>query len=378
MFDVAPLGRTLTEWYNKRVDYEADSVFQFSAMPFSEHAKPRFSKKAVNRAGDILVDDPINEEALEVLDYWRELHADMFGREHDFRLPFGTVATRIKRTVSIVEKLRRYPSMKLSRMQDIAGMRVVVDVSTQTSAKLFQGSVAEFQNIFRSDACMEKSSDDYIRTPKTSGYRAVHLIYEHGNETRPVYNGLLFEIQFRTKLQHLWAMAVETVGMFYGQALKASRGDQDWLDFFRLASAAFSHIERAPVVAALADKSFEQIRSDLRRDGNEKTFFSKLAAIKEVDETYSSEEYDYWLLELNIKKGENKIFGFKSDQIETAHEMYSAKEQTPACQRGDVQVVLVSTQSFKDLREAYPSYFLDVAEFTKTIKNICLKGTVEG
>jgi hypothetical protein len=50
--------------------------------------------------------------------------------------------------------------------------------------------------------------------------------------------------------------------------------------------------------------------------------------------------------------------------------MYAAKEQTPACRRGDVQVVLVSTRCFKDVREAYPSYFRDVAEFMNMIKNL--------
>ena len=171
-------------------------------------------------------------------------------------------------------------------------------------------------------------------------------------------------------------MAVETIGMLYGQAMKASQGDQNWLDFFKLASAALSHIEKSPVMAEHAGKSFEQIRTELLHEGTERSFFSKLAAIKEATSKYPAEEYDYWLLELNIKKGENKISGFKADQLETAQEFYALKEKTPDCRRGDVQVVLVSTQSFRDIRQAYPSYFLDVAEFTKTIKQVCYEGTV--
>ena len=82
-------------------------------------------------------------------------------------------------------------------------------------------------------------------------------------------------------------------------------------------------------------------------------------------------KYDYWLLELNIKKAENRIYGFGANQMETATAMYAAKEQTRACLRGDVQVVLVSTQRFKDLRQAYPSYFLDVAEFIRVLNEFC-------
>lgn len=212
-----------------------------------------------------------------------------------------------------------------------------------------------------------------MKRPRESGYRAIHLVYEFTDECKVHLDGLLLEVQFRTRMQHLWAMAVETVGMFYGQALKSSIGEQGWLDFFRLASAAISHLENAPVVAEHVGKSFEQIRSELERSGTEGSFFTKLAAIKEIEEKDSSGEYDYWLLELNIKKGKTSIFGFTSAQIEKAHKMYSAKERTPACLRGDIQVVLVSTRSFKDLRTAYPSYFLDVTDFTAVLNDICLQ-----
>ena len=118
-------------------------------------------------------------------------------------------------------------------------------------------------------------------------------------------------------------------------------------------------------------RNIKDIRSELKEWGSEKTFFSKLAAIKEVGEWGPAKKYDYWLLELNIKKSENRIYGFASNQWETATAMYAAKEQTPACLRGDVQVVLVSTQRFKDLRQAYPSYFLDVAEFIRILEDFC-------
>jgi len=336
--------------------------------------KPTFSKTAVNRAGETLIHDPHDESALEVLEYWRGLHVGFLGNglgpkdTHSAGAKIVATSARVKRTVSIIEKLKRYPSMKLSRMQDIAGMRFVV-VFTQKPHSIcdaFQTYVENFRQHF-STTMTKKTIDDYVKSPKPSGYRAIHLVYQCNDEG---FGDQFLEIQFRTKLQHLWAMAVETVGMFYGQALKASQGDQDWLDFFRLASAAISHVEQSPVVAVHAKKSVETIRKELKREGTEKSFFSKLAAIKEVDEKFSAEEYDYWLLELNIKKGENTIHGFTSNQVQTAQEMYAAKEQTPACRRGDIQVVLVSTRSFKDLREAYPSYFLDVADFMNTIKEL--------
>ncbi|MDH3695228.1 MAG: RelA/SpoT domain-containing protein, partial [Gammaproteobacteria bacterium] len=78
----------------------------------------------------------------------------------------------------------------------------------------------------RSRSCHEfMHEDDYIKTPKMSGYRCLHLVYRFNSETRTDYNGLLVKIQLRTEIQHAWATAVETVGAFLGQALKASEGE---------------------------------------------------------------------------------------------------------------------------------------------------------
>jgi len=41
----------------------------------------------------------------------------------------------------------------------------------------------------------------------------------------------LIEIQIRSKLQHIWATAVETVGFFTGQAIKSNEGEKEWNDF---------------------------------------------------------------------------------------------------------------------------------------------------
>jgi len=312
--------------------------------------------------GNLLRSDPQNEEALSVLDTWRTMHAEPLKKavaaiaEHSVAaagLSSQLLSSRLKRSVSIIEKLKRQPEMKLSRMQDIAGVRVVNPDDYSIRLLLTFRIIREY---------------NYHSRPKDSGYSAHHVVL---NFIEDCYKDFQIELQVRTHLQHLWAMAVETVGMFYGEALKASQGNEDWLEFFKLASAALSHIENRSVVKIYENRNIEEIRQELRDWGIKKTFFSKLSAIKEVGEMAPTKKYDYWLLELNIKKSENRIYGFGPHQLETAAAMYAAKEQTPACLRGDVQVVLVSTQRFKDLRGAYPSYFLDVAEFVQVLKDFC-------
>jgi hypothetical protein len=322
----------------------------------------KISKGTVDNMGNVLRDEPQNEEALEVLDAWRTRHAEPLQKAVSAiatycKEPMVGLSIRLKRSVSIIEKLKRQPEMKLSRMQDIAGVRLV-----NPTCKLHKELLSTF-NVIR--------EYDYNNKPKASGYSAHHIVL---NLKENGYEDYQIELQFRTYWQHLWAMAVETVGMFYGEALKASQGSEDWLDFFKLASAALSHIEHRVVIEEYEKKNIEIIRNELRNWGLEKTFFSKLSAIKGVGELIPKMEvFDYWLLELNIKKSESRIYGFVSNQLETAMAMYAAKEQTPACLRGDVQVVLVSTQRFKDLRRAYPSYFLDVDEFVHILNEFCKK-----
>ena len=68
------------------------------------------------------------------------------------------------------------------------------------------------------------------------------MVYEFESKSPQFtqYNGMLVEIQLRTQLQHYWATAVETVGIFTGEALKSSQGNLDWQEFFRLASSWFA------------------------------------------------------------------------------------------------------------------------------------------
>jgi hypothetical protein len=62
------------------------------------------------------------------------------------------------------------------------------------------------------------------------------------------YNGLRIEMQLRSRLQHAWATAVETVGTFLRQALKSSQGEGAWLKFFALMGSALARREHTPLV----------------------------------------------------------------------------------------------------------------------------------
>ena len=130
----------------------------------------------------------------------------------------GEVTQRLKRVPTIVDKLLRQPTMKLSQMHDIGGCRVVL------------GSAAEVEKVksrFSRNSRTRNGKDDriidYVERPRTSGYRAVHL--------RTVYRGRKVEVQLRTPGQHEWAVFVEELGVMLGHDLKSGVGPQPVLDW---------------------------------------------------------------------------------------------------------------------------------------------------
>lgn len=198
-------------------------------------AVEQYPRNQVDAAGIALIAPPERGlppiRAFHVVSNWRSSHSFPLNtfrvslrrkaREIDEK---SLVAQRIKRLSSIASKLRRLPTMKLSQMQDIGGCRAIVR-STASVKKL----VAVYEDSDLKHSLVRK--DDYIQEPRQSGYRSIHLVYRYKSYRKETYNGLKIEMQFRSPLQHAWATAVETVGTFVKQALKASEGKEEWLRF---------------------------------------------------------------------------------------------------------------------------------------------------
>lgn len=93
---------------------------------------PGGSKSRVNRAGNNIRDGASTEADLKVLEEWRSAHravlntfqAILRNRTRGLNI---TVAQRHKRKSTIIDKLFRYPSMRLSRMDDVAGCRLIFE-----------------------------------------------------------------------------------------------------------------------------------------------------------------------------------------------------------------------------------------------------------
>jgi ppGpp synthetase/RelA/SpoT-type nucleotidyltranferase len=332
-----------------------------------------YSKKAVRRAGDYLIANLENIdvdtflESYDILSNWRSSHAypmqSMLGyfRKNAFEVDkHSIVAQRLKRTPSILAKLRREGGMKLDRMEDIAGCRIVV--SSKSDVYLVRDKIkgGRTRNILHRER-------DYIKYPKDSGYRGVHLVYKY-NGQKSSFKGHSIELQIRSKVQHSWATAVEVVGTFTGQGLKAGNGRDSWLEFFRLSSIAFQDIESKKLQKNASSTERLELVKYIDRLG----VLPKLRAFAVSTKHLGSDKNnhgDYFLLILEIDKSNIQVQRFPNHGLDKATEKYASLEKEFK-ENPNKDVVLVAADSVHGLKKAYPNYFADTTEFSKNIERV--------
>ncbi len=118
------------------------------------------------------------------------------------RNPFESIKCRLKKPISIVEKMRK---KKLditienieNNLTDVAGIRVICSFP---------------EDIYNLSELLSKQDDikvvcvkDYIRNPKPNGYRSLHLIVEVPIFLSNEKKIMKVEVQFRTIAMDFWA-----------------------------------------------------------------------------------------------------------------------------------------------------------------------------
>ena len=360
-----------------------------------EWTKLKYSRKQIDKAGEQLTSAGISPDlqgsSLDILSNWRSAHNFPL---HIFAVRLRHVVNQIDANALVVRRLKRIPSilkklkrdqtktMKMSQMQDIGGCRAVLaDIAkvNQLSDEYYhidkntKGRHCDIKHYF-------KNRKDYIIEPKPDGYRSIHLIYKYHSDKNKEYDDLLIEIQIRTKLQHYWATAVETVDHFTKQAIKSNEGQKDWQDFFRLVSSAFANMEATPIVpgtpsetSELKDK-IQSLAKKLKvvRKMNE---WAKIHKIIENFEKGAKEKFDFYLLNLDLTTKELKISAYRKSQEEFANSEYSKHEERMIANNEDRDIVLVSAETTRELRRAYPNYFLDTKEFVNKLSEYFQEAT---
>lgn len=251
-----------------------------SADPFKPPAQASYSKGEVNRAAKLILrfwDQPDEQferdpfvgfdrdeviDAMFAVTWWRMLHASPLNRvaanlRYHVKAEDALVGIRIdvtqrlKRRGTMLYKLERQPTMELTQMADIGGVRA---------------RLPSLRHVHSVSRRLKKSwtvvkTRDYIAQPKDSGYRALHHIVRR--------DGRLIEVQLRTVLQDAWANQVEDDGRKLGVGFKFGVGDLDVHEYYRVMSDVFAAMDQGQQIdeglVSLLNERYKRIRDQLGR-----------------------------------------------------------------------------------------------------------------
>lgn len=334
-------------WLRLSIRFEGE----FTLLTF-----PGGSKSRVNRAGHNVRSDSATIDDMRSIEEWRAAHravlntfqASLRSRTKNRDI---VVAQRHKRKNTIFNKLHRHPRMDLSRMDDIAGCRLIFNSIDELYEFRREFHKARFRHRRKNDV----DKYDYMKAPKSSGYRGVHDVYSYDVRSRngERLKGLLIEIQYRTLVQHAWATAVEVIGFITENQPKFQEGDRRYIDCMVYASeilARFYENSRG----VLKDLTNEQVLNNFRQLDSEINLLRTLEGIN--------------LTETGATKNRNTILVFKPDgslivhtyrdSTEALEHLFKLEKQNP-----DYDIVLVKADSSEEIRLAFRNYFSDAREF---------------
>lgn len=327
---------------------------------------PGGSKSRVNRAGSNVRSRQAIYKDYQAIDKWRAAHRAVLNTfqailRNRTRGTNIVVAQRHKRRATIFGKLKRFPKMQLSRMDDVAGCRLIFANINDLYKFREKFHKARFHHHRRN----EVDKYDYIKHSKSTGYRGLHDIYDYDVNSkagRPL-KGLMVEIQYRTTIQHAWATAVEVIGFITESQPKFQEGDTRYEFAMALTSeilarsfedskGPFSDMTDANLVRA-----FLQIDKDLG-------LMNMLRGLNAADTAVTLNRNAILIFS---ESGELEIQTYR-DATDALRELFELEKKLPG-----KDIVLVKADTTEDVRFAFKNYFSDAQDFISLVEKGCQK-----
>ena len=337
-----------------------------------EWKKPEFSKNMVNKAGKAIAKDDFSKiekaEAYKVVNNWRSSHARPLqhlytcGKQYADNNEGVIVVQRLKRLESILAKLQRFPGMGLETMQDLGGCRVIVKEIDEVYK-----AVQAYKNSGMSSKLVKEY--DYIANPKEDGYRSIHLVYEYAGEM-PEYAGLKTEAQIRSTLQHVWATAVEALGLQMKVNIKGGEGDKKTRRYMELISALFA-IEENTFLSPNVPLSPYGIFFEAMKLDEETNALNIIKAVQMAPVFSGGMENvrEYYVIRVETQTGDAKVYSYDQSQFEAATDYCAEIEKN----NHGAFAVLVSAKDAASLLKAYPNYLTDAKLFVEQVNMLIKK-----
>lgn len=346
---------------------------------------PSISKTAIDKVGQLLAGGDASigevENARRQLGEWRAAHLwplhcltnDLVSRLERLNM-HAIVAMRLKRLFRIEAKLQFHEGMSVSRMHDIAGIRIIVPSMPDVHA------LVEDINS-NPPACAEvKKPYDYIGAPKENGYRSIHLALRH-KEAGSACDGLLLELQIRTEAEHAWASSVEVNGITSGQHIKYDEGQPEWSRFFQLGAELLARSEATASLAEFDGADRRELVEELcaieqRLNAFEVMLSHRVRNHRDLPtmKHRSNEIGACFLFEFGTDPQDLTISDFRADQQQEAILRYASAEQRLAFEVGHLAPILVSVSSIDKLQVAYQTFYLDCSPYVELIRGLISSG----
>lgn len=329
-----------------------------------EKRYPGGSKKRVTRAGDAIRAGVETSEDISVIEEWRAAHRGVlntFQAILRFRTKGKqiTVAQRHKRRNTIFNKLQRLPGMQLARMDDVAGCRLIFESISELEEFRSNFHKARFNHKLRNDP----DKYNYIKHPKSTGYRGIHDIYEYDVRSDAGRNlaGLYIEIQYRTLVQHAWATAVEVIGFITESQPKFQRGDVRYAKAMMLASEILARAHEGRN-GPLPDLSDSNLLSEFLNMDKELSLIKTLRGLSQAKTDISGKRNTI----LNFSEDGGLEIKSYRDATDALRTLFELEKKFP---KNDI--VLVRADTSDEVRIAFRNYFSDATEFIRLIDLGC-------
>ncbi len=323
---------------------------------------PGGSKSRVNRAGNNVRDKTYTADDLAVIDDWRAAHRAVLNTFQEMlrrrtRSTDIVVAQRHKRKSTIIGKLDRLPNMQLSRMDDVAGFRLIFPSLEDLN---------NFRNTFHTARFSHKRRNeidkyDYIKNPKATGYRGIHdvYVYDVNSDTGRSLKGLLVEIQYRTLIQHSWATAVEVIGFITESQPKFEQGDTRYQEAMMLSSEILARSQE-DLNGPFPEMSNSELLEKFFKIEKELNLLNRLRGLIAVKKA-SSENRNAILI--FSKSADLEIRTYRTAP-EALRALFDLEKEMP-----ENDIVLVKADKSEDIRLAFKNYFSDANDFVFLVED---------
>ncbi|WMT90106.1 RelA/SpoT domain-containing protein [Pelagibacterium sp. H642] len=344
--------------------------------------QPPESRSRVRNAGRAVAEQRATPEDYELIDQWRAAHSYVlntfkvwFRRRIEHAPINAEFAQRLKRRNTVLDKLQRMkpdgtPLIRdVTTMQDFAGCRLIFDSIDDLNA--FRGDLLSPRSMENVNHKLKHSDLDkynYIEHPKTTGYRGIHDVFLHyprphrrGNQTSAPWQGLMVEVQYRTRAQHAWATALEISDIMDRQRTKFGHGDDDRGIFFSMASEIIArrHEGMQRAFVNLTDKELENEFLVLER---ELGILQRLGAMRQFDEFDKLRKHNV----LNIFANDGGAYSLEVEVFSNSEDAVARASQLEAS--GESINAVYVTGEPQQLRSAYRNYFNDPVDFVNLLK----------